>query len=149
MKHITQMGDLPGTLKQQIAESIVASFLKDEDVADSMMGLATELTEPFINPENQDLFSEVSGMVACALAQFFTEAATGDGTLPDAFGVTAAKRVVEGEAKSLFFAFRWDTTPQGDPYWQFRWIGGAPLSDGDIAQIERWINIAESQNYDT
>lgn len=146
---MNKTGDLPFTLKEELVATIIASFLKDEDVADSMMGLATELTEPFINPENQDLFSEVSGMVAYALAQFFTGAAAEDVTLPNGFDVVLAEKVTKGEAQHLIHAFSWETTPQSHPYWRHRWMGEAPLSDGDIAQIERWINIAESQNYDT
>lgn len=146
---MNKTGDLPFTLKEELVATIIASFLKDGDVADSMMGLATELTEPFINPDNQDLFSEVSGMVGYALAQFFTGVATEDVTLPNAFDVVLAEKVTKGEVQHLIHAFKWDTTPQGDPYWQHRWEGRAPLSDGDIDQIERWINIVESQNYDT
>jgi hypothetical protein len=150
---MNKTGNLPFTLKKELVSTIIASFLKDEDVADSMMGLAIELTEPFINPENEDLFSEVSGMVAYALAQVFTGAAREDETLPDAFHVESAKKITEDGDKygrrHLITAFWWYSTPQKKSYWQRRWEGGEPLSKGDIAQIERWINIAESQNHDT
>lgn len=146
---MNKTGNLPFTLKKELVSTIIASFLKDEDVADSMMGLAIELTEPFINPKNEDLFSEVSGMVAYALAQVFTGAAREDETLPDAFHVETAKKIAEDGRRHLITAFWWNSTPQGGPYWQRRHEGGEPLSEGDIAQIERWINIAESQNHDT
>lgn len=150
---MNKTGNLPFTLKKELVSTIIASFLKDEDVADSMMGLAIELTEPFINPKNEDLFSEVSGMVAYALAQVLTGAAREDETLPDAFHVESAKKITEdGDQygrRHLITAFWWNSTPQGESYWQRRCEGGEPLSEGDIAQIERWINIAESQNHDT
>jgi len=139
-------GNLPHTLKEELVATIVANFLKDADVADSMMGLAIELTEPFINPENQDLFSEVSGMVGYALADFFTRLPEKEETLPDSFDVKEAEKVVNGKIRALDTAFLWRHTPQGYSYWEDRCHGSTPLSNDDIAQIERWIKIAKSQN---
>jgi len=146
---MNKTGDLPDTLKEELVATIIASFLKDKDVADSMMGLAIELTEPFINPENQDLFSEVSGMVGYALADFFTRLPEIEETLPKSFDVKEAEKVVNGKMKALGAldnAFSWRDTPQGYSYWEDRGHGSTPLSNDDIAQIERWINIAKSQN---
>jgi hypothetical protein len=137
---------LPETLKEQLAEVIVASFLKDADIADSMMRLAIELTEPLINPENHDLFSEVSGMVGYRLAEFFKSPFENTTPVPVEFCIDTAERVVKGEAIALYSAFDWGSTSQGASYWYDRYQGDTPLSDDDTAQIERWIKIAKSQN---
>ena len=142
MKHTET---LPETLKEQIAETIVASFLKDADIADSLMGLAIELTEPLINPENHDLFSEVSGMVGYRLAEFFTSPPEDTTPVPSEFCIETAERVVKGEAIALYSAFDWGSTTQGASYWSDRCEGDTPLSDDDIAQLLQWINIAKSQ----
>lgn len=74
---------LPESLKEQIADAIVDNFLKG-DVADSLMGLAYDETKPFINPDNQDLFSEVSGMVGYKIAELIKAGASAwAGNLPD------------------------------------------------------------------
>lgn len=59
--------EIPEKLKSEIAREIIESFLSTEDVADALMGLAIDLTKEIINPNSQDLFSEVSGMVGYKL----------------------------------------------------------------------------------
>ncbi len=136
---------LPETLKEQLAEVIVTSFLKDADIADSMMGLAIELTEPLINPENHDLFSEVSGRVGYLLAEFFTSPLENTTPVPSEFCIETTERVVKGQAVALYSAFDWASTSQGASYWNDRCHEDAQLSDDDIAQLQQWINIAKSQ----
>jgi uncharacterized membrane-anchored protein YjiN (DUF445 family) len=136
---------LPDNLKQELANCIIKNFLANEDIADRMMNLAIDLTEPLINPENHDLFSEVSGMVGYRLAEFFTKAQAQE-TVPDGFNVGLAEEVLNGDLERLLSAFKWSDTPQGASYWDHRSNGFKPLSDDDIAQIERWIKIAKSQN---
>lgn len=72
---------LPEPLKEQIANAILENFLK-EDVADSLMGVATEQTEPFINKDNQDLFSEISGMVGYKIAQLIERGSSQSDKVP-------------------------------------------------------------------
>ena len=74
-KACTYRESLPEPLKEQIANAILENFLR-EDVADSLMGVATEQTEPFINRDNQDLFSEISGMVGYKIAQLIEKGAS-------------------------------------------------------------------------
>lgn len=72
---------LPEPLKEQIANAILENFLKG-DVADSLMGVATEQTEPFINKDNQDLFSEISGMVGYKIAQLIERGSSQSDKVP-------------------------------------------------------------------
>lgn len=60
---------LTDDLKQRIAQQIVDNFIKEDDVADALMGLATELTEGIITTKSGDLFSEISGLVGYKLAE--------------------------------------------------------------------------------
>lgn len=74
---------LPEQLKEQIADAIVENFMKG-DVADALMGLAYDETKPYINPDNQDLFSEVLGMVGYKIAKLIQSgASTRAGDLSD------------------------------------------------------------------
>jgi len=62
-------------LKQKISQEIIKNFLENEDVADYLMGVAIELTEPVISQDSKDLFSEVSGMVGYTLAELVRKGA--------------------------------------------------------------------------
>lgn len=74
---------LPEFLKVQIADAIVENFLKG-DVADALMGLAYDETKPYVNPDNQDLISEVSGMVGYKIAELIKAGASAwAGSIPD------------------------------------------------------------------
>lgn len=65
----------PEPLKELIAKAIVENFLK-RDVADTLMRVAYEETKPYINPDNSDLFCEISGMVGYKIAQLIERGAS-------------------------------------------------------------------------
>lgn len=63
--------------------------------------------------------------------------------LPDDFIIGSAKKVTEGSTKSLMYAFKWSSTPQGNDYWRSIMVGTQKLSRTDIIQIQRWIITAQ------
>jgi hypothetical protein len=139
-------------LKQKIVKLIVEDFLSTEDVADALMGLATDLTEEVVNPNSQDLFSEVSGMVAYKLggimltgfAQDRKSAVVETSNIPKSFNLGAALDVLDGNFLRLYHAFSFDHTSQGYDYWDNRASGNHPLLQSDLDCIREWVEIAQN-----
>lgn len=141
---------LPEDLKQKIAQQIVDNFVKDDDVADALMGLAAELTEVVINSKSGDLFSEISGMVGWKLAELvqrgYNPVNKQEQWLPDKFNADVARRVVqEGDHDLLKDAFIFDSTAEGEDYWNLRQEGKSELDSSDFYILKKWIRIAEAQ----
>ncbi len=144
--------EIPEKLKLEIAQEIVEEFLSTEDVADALMGLAIDLTKEVINPNSQDLFSEVSGMVGYKLGGIMLKGFAQDrklaivetSNIPQSFALDAALEVLNGNFPRLYDAFAFDHTSQGYDYWNNRASGTQPLTQFDLNCIREWVRIAQN-----
>ena len=59
-----------------------------------------------------------------------------------------AIKVLNGDLKSLVYAFLWSETPQGDDYWRKIYEGLEPLTEDDILYLERWIAVSYQMEID-
>lgn len=53
--------------------------------------------------------------------------------------------VVAGDRMSLWYAFHWEDTPQGERHWLDRYWGVKPLSDDDRGYLIRMANAYEER----
>jgi len=59
-----------------------------------------------------------------------------------------AIKVLNGDVKSLVYAFRWSETPQGNDYWWKIHEGLEPLTGDDILYLGRWIVVSYQMEID-
>lgn len=56
-----------------------------------------------------------------------------------------AIKVLNGDLKSLVYAFLWSETPQGNDYWCKIYEGLEPLTEGDILYLEECIILSDQR----
>lgn len=57
-----------------------------------------------------------------------------------------AIKVLNGDLKSLVYAFLWSETPQGNDYWWKIYEGLEPLTKDDILYLEKWVALSYQQS---
>jgi hypothetical protein len=57
-----------------------------------------------------------------------------------------AIKVLNGDLKSLVYAFLWYQTPQGNDYWCKIYEGLEPLTEGDILHLQKWVALSYQQS---
>jgi hypothetical protein len=53
-----------------------------------------------------------------------------------------AIKVLNGDLKSLEYAFLWYQTPQGNDYWRKIYEGLEPLTEDDILYLKEWVALS-------